>query len=213
MPKKKSGENKKQQLAIFFLEGYSEEIFYKKMLDMYLKGVPKIVINAKGLYNIHKTVMGKTVDIVTRYPDYNLRIYCCIDRESRDKAPELDIEALRKDMLGHKTLKNKVLSADIIMATQMLESWFFYDIEGIYKFLRYPNASRNIAKYHPVEKTRWQDLFKLFRDVGKLYIKGERSENFIEHLDLEKIYAHCRELREGIELVAANSTKNESSLK
>lgn len=201
-----------QQVAVFFLEGYSEEVFYKRILTMYLDGIPKVVINVKGLYNIHKNVLGKSIELLRRKPGCNIRIYCCIDRESRDRAPELDIDLLKKDISNQNELKGKVLSAEIIVATQMLESWFFYDIDGIYKYLKTPKANRNPGKFRPIEKTKWQDLYRLFADAGKLYMKGLNSDSFVDHLDLAKIYNNCNELRDGIERVRTNSESFKSDL-
>ncbi len=195
---------KHQQLALFFVEGDSEEVFYRKLFTKRLNGIAKVIKNVEGLYNIQKTVIGKSIEFSRKHPGSYIRIYCCIDRESRDRAPEIDIDELKKTILSEKSLK-KVLSADLIVATQMLESWFFYDIEGIYKYLKIPVKHRNTTKYLPIEKNRWQDLSKLFEQADKIYLKGQKSENFIDNLDLDKIYNRCAELQAGINLVIANN--------
>lgn len=96
---------------------------------------------------------------------------------------------------------NRVLSVDTIIATTMIESWFFYDIEGIYKFLRVPRARRNPKKYKPPEKFTHIDLSTLFKQNGKSYIKGERCAGFINALDLKKIYLNCQELKSGLDKI------------
>ena len=72
-------------------------------------------------------------------------------------------------------------------AVQDIESWFFHDIIGIYKFLRFPNNKRKTRKYKLVEKLNHRDLSKLFKQVKKEYRKGYASENFINNLDIEII--------------------------
>lgn len=202
MAKKSSA---KKQVALFYLEGYSEDVFYSRVLTKYMPGIPKTIKNVKGLYNIHKVVLGKSIEFVRKHPDSYIRIYCCIDRESRDKAPELDIAELKKDISDIPELKAKVLSVDTIIATQMLESWFFIDIEGIYKYLRTPKKNRNPAKYKPIEKFTWKDLHKLFADYNKTYYKGEKSDDFVDHIDIDKIYITSAELNAGITKAIKNS--------
>ena len=184
----------RRQVALFFLEGDSEEIFYDKILRQHLAGIPKKIKNVKGLYNIHKTILGKCVDFVRKNDNYLIRIYCCIDRESRDNPPELDVAELKNDIKEDPELRNKVLSVDVILATIMLESWFFYDIGGIYRYLKTPKKERNLKKYLPVEKNDWKTLSKLFSRYGKIYLKGEKSENFIDSLDIDLIFSLFRRI-------------------
>jgi hypothetical protein len=189
-----------KEVALFFVEGDTEEEFYSKLFKDYLFGIPKSVVNLKGIHNIHRKVLGKTEAFLYRHKYKVIRVYCCIDRESRDHNPPLDIETLRvsfKEIRGFK----RVLSADAVIATQMLESWFFHDMEGIYKFLRVPNKERNPTKYSPPEKFTHIHLAKLFERYGRAYIKGHKCANLISNLDIEEIYKKCRELREGLELI------------
>jgi hypothetical protein len=189
-----------KEVALFFVEGDTEDEFYSIVFKEYLPGIPKSIINLKGIYNIHRKVLGKTEEFLHRHKDKLVRIYCCIDRESRDHNPPLDIEALRASFMEIRGFK-RVLSADAIIATQMLESWFFHDMEGIYKFLRVPNKERNPSRFLPPEKFTHLHLAKLFERYGKTYIKGHKCANFISNLDISTIYNKCRELQEGLELV------------
>jgi hypothetical protein len=130
-----------------------------------------------------------------------VRIYCCIDRESRDQNPPVDINYLAKTFdIGSR--KCCVLSVDKIIATQMIESWFFHDMDGIYKFLSTPHSKRKYHKFKTPEKLTHIDLANLFIRSGKIYIKGKRCQNFINHLNIDKIYKACEELQEGIRLIA-----------
>jgi hypothetical protein len=195
-----------KEVALFFVEGDTEEEFYSKLFKDYLFGIPKSVVNLKGIHNIHRKVLGKTEAFLYRHKYKVIRVYCCIDRESRDHNPPLDIETLRvsfKEIRGFK----RVLSADAIIATQMLESWFFHDMEGIYKFLRVPNKERNPTKFSPPEKFTYIHLAKLFERYGRTYIKGHKCANLISNLDIDEIYKKCRELREGLELIKRQASR------
>ncbi len=200
---------RQKQVALIFVEGDTEEEFYTKLLRDYLTGIPKSVLNLNGIYNVHRKVMGKTENFLHKHKDCVVRVYCCIDRESRDHNPPLDIEDLRKSLSGNKDFK-RVLSADAIIATQMIESWFFYDLEGIYKFLKVPRKERNPSRFTPPEKFTHIHLSKFFERYDKTYIKGHKSANFISNLDLGKIHKICHELREGLNLIIkqAGTSKN-----
>ena len=94
-----------------------------------------------------------------------------------------------------------------IIATQMIESWFFHDLEGIYNFLRVPKSQRKRNAFRPVEKYRGRDLKMLFQAHGKAYAEGERAKHFIESLDIVKIYNGAKALRLGVEAIIAGVTR------
>lgn len=189
-----------KEVALIFVEGDTEEEFYTKLAELYLSGISKTIINLHGIYNVHRNILGKTEAFLHRHSDKYVRIYCCIDRESRDHNPPLDIVELRSTLKEQRDFK-RVLSADAIIATQMIESWFFYNIEGIYKLLKVPWRLRSLTKYKPPEKFTYLDLSTLFSRFGKTYIKGRKCANLINHLDLEKIYGNCSELSVGLNLI------------
>lgn len=97
------------------------------------------------------------------------------------------------------------LSVNLIKATQQIESWFFYDIEGIYIYLKVPKSQRKRNAYQPPERFGYRDLQRLFEKYGKTYMKGKRAESFINKLDIEKIVCNCKELREGIQLIQSQA--------
>jgi hypothetical protein len=152
------------------------------------------------LYNINKKIINRIVECSGNHEEERIRVYCCLDRESRyGEVPEFDIERIRK-YIEDERIEN-VLSIELIKATQQIESWFFYDIENIFSFLKVPRANRNPSIYRPPEKFSCKDLQRLFERYGRSYNKGKDSENFINNLDIEKIARECKELRDGIELI------------
>ena len=188
----------KKTYSLFFVEGDTEEEFYKKEVPRHFHGLRKKLFNLGGNFNIHRKILGKTLDFINKKSDCTVRIYCCIDRESRSHNPPLDIEVLRNTFKNNPLFKSKVLSADTIIATQMIESWFFYDIEGIYKFLKTPKKDRKTKTYIPPEKFTHIDLSNLFKRYNKTYIKGKKCSFFIDHLDTVKIYNNCQEFKDGL---------------
>ncbi len=184
--------------ALIFVEGETEEEFYQVVCDRYLRGLSKQVKNLHGNFNIHSKILDKTVSFLENHPESEVRVYCCIDRESRDQNPPINIDNLVKTFALKKC---RVLSVRKIIATQMIESWFFHDTEGIYKFLSTPKSKRNY-KFKPPEKFTHIHLADLFKRNGKIYIKGKRCKNFIKHLDIKKIVGACEELQKGINLIS-----------
>jgi len=103
--------------------------------------------------------------------------------------------------LGNRFIREptQIKSINEIIATQNLESWFFYDIEGIYNFLRVPRNERNPHKYYNVESTNYRTLSYLFRKYNKIYLKGRSVGVFLKRINIQKIYNSCEDLRVGIE--------------
>jgi len=189
------------EVSLIFVEGDTDEIFYKKTFNELVGNFPRKTFNLKGNHNLFRKIADKTAVFINIDKKAKVRVYCCIDRESRYDDPPLDLNFLRETFYSEITFNKRILSADTIIATQMIESWFFHDIEGIFNFLRVPHRDRNPDKYKPIEKFTDKDLSRLFFYYKKIYIKGKRCENFVEHLDLSKIYNECEELQQGIDLI------------
>lgn len=138
--------------------------------------------------------------LTSRYQDQMVGAYCCLDRESRyAKTPGFDLTLIRNTLKARDV--TNVLRVDAVIATQMIESWFFYGIAGIYTYLKVPKAKRKARAYSPPEKFREKDLKALFRRYGKNYREGKRAKPFIDQLDIATIAAKCEELKEGIALI------------
>jgi len=185
-------------LSVLLVEGDTELLFYERVKAQCLRPSNRITIrHIGGLFNVN----GKILRVLTsEYEDRMVRAYCCLDRESRSApTPEFDLTLIR-DELKARNVTN-VLSVDAVIATQMIESWFFYDIAGIYAYLKVPKAKRKVRAYSPPEKFREKDLKALFRRYGKNYQEGKRTKPFIDQLDIAAIAADCEELKEGIAMI------------
>lgn len=194
----------RKPISFLLAEGDTDEIFYKRIKNDFLSGCRITVENMHGLYNINLKIINRIVDYSRKHKDEKIRVYCCLDRESRyGQVPEFDIKKIKKYVKGENI--RAILSIDLIRATQQIESWFFCDIDGIYKFLKVPVSKRNPKSFRPPEKFGYKQLQRLFERYNRTYTKGKRTENFINQLDIHKIASNCKELREGIGLIQAQS--------
>ena len=194
-------------LSVLLVEGPTEVVFYEKIKQLYLKNTT--IEHLHGNWNINRKILDK---ITYKYYDRPVRVYCCVDRESRfGKVPGLDLDFIRKEIVNKKF--NNVLSVDCVIATKMLESWFFYDVQGIYTYLKTPKAKRVIKKFMPPEKNDWRVLDKLYKQNGKTrYSKGLRAEGLLKCLDIPKIYNSCKELKDGVDLIVKQTDDPKNSL-
>ena len=185
----------KRPVSLLLAEGSTDEIFYKKVKISHLRDCRATVRELHG---------DQIVGYIQAHKDEVIRVYCCLDRESRyGEVPGFDIKKIEKYIKdGNLT---SVLSIDLITATQQIESWFFYDIEGIYVYIKVPKSKRSLNTFRPPEKCGYRDLQRLFERYGKTYTKGKRAESFIKKLDVDKIVCTCKELREGIQLIQSQA--------
>ncbi len=194
-------------VSLLIVEGETEEIFYARVRDCFLENIKLKIINLKGQGNINKQVLQKIAGYCRNNPKDDVHCYCCIDTEKNKGATLLDLDFIRKTLKERKI--KKALSINAIMADPEIESWFFYDVDGILEFLR-PNSSKNPkinkSKYnnpHNHNKRSMRDLFERF---AKNYQSGgKRVGNLINNLDIEKIVNECPELKVGVDTILKNS--------
>lgn len=194
----------KRPMSLLLTEGCTDQIFYDSIKASHLANCRVTVRDLHGLYNVNVKVIKHILDYVQHHRDETVRVYCCLDRESRyGNIPGFDIKTILKYVKDANV--TSVLSVDLITATQQIESWFFHDIDGIFKYLEVPKAQRNVRAFGRPEKFSYKDIQKLFERYGKTYAKGKRAENFINNLDNGKIVRSCKELREGIQLIQSQA--------
>lgn len=201
--------NDRSLLSLLLVEGDTDKIFYDEVKNFSLSSLRCTIKNLEGLYNINQKIIDCIENYVVQHKKDTIRLYCCLDRESRyERVPGFDITIIKKYIKEQKLIN--ILSIDSIIATQQLESWFFYDIEGIYRFLKVPQSQRNPNAFKPPEKYGYKQLQKLFERNSKTYSKGKRCQSFIKNLNTRKIASNCKELHDGIELIKlqANDPKN-----
>jgi len=211
MVKEGQRDAEKRPVSLLLVEGDTDEIFYERIKAAFLTGLRSIVRNLEGLYNINTKVIDRIVDYLQQHKDEKIRVYCCLDRESRyGTPPGFELKTIKKYIRDENI--ESVLSINAIIATKQIESWFLYDIEGIYRFLRVPKTQRNSRAFKPPGKFGYKDLQGLFERYGKTYSKGRRSSNFIDHLNIKKIASDCKDLRKGIALIQSQAYKQTNYL-
>lgn len=198
-------------VSLLLLEGDTESIFYPLVRDKYLVGMRAVLRQVQCGGNTNKKMLAKIFQYVHEHPSERLRVYCCSDTDSNNNSPTpLDIGLIRK------TVKERnmqcVLSVDKILADPEIESWFFYDIDGIYEFLRAKKSQRKPDSFKNPKNLGKRELQNLFEQFGSVYTPGERANNFVKNLDLNKIVNCCRELRMGIERIKARATDLRSNI-
>ena len=204
MPKKHQRKDIKKPISLLLVEGETDEIFYDRIKLNFLNDIRCTTKNLRGLFNVNKKVINCVEDYSKTHIDERIKVYCCFDRESRyGQVPGFDIEVIKKYIKENHI--RSILSVDLIVATQQIESWFFYDIQRIYSFLRVPKTKRNAKSFHPPEQFGYKQLNILFEKYGHTYSKGKRSEYFIRSLNIEEITSNCRELKEGIDLIRSQA--------
>ena len=198
--------------ALLVLEGDTEEVFYTILRDEFLGGIRIDLRNIKGRGNINKDLLAEIYKFTYNNRNDLVRAYCCLDTESQNQsATPFDLEVVRENVKASKDMR-QVLSVDAILANPEIESWFFYDIEGIYKFLNAKKSQRNIRKYTNPQKLSKKDLQQLFRKFGKVYAPGRRTEHFMRSLDINSIVASCQDLSTGLRLIKAQADNTASHL-
>ena len=211
MSKRRNAKNSNKPVSLLILEGYTENIYYPILRDNFLKNIRIELRNIKGQGNINKDILSEIYKYVYNNPKDLVRTYCCVDSEKQKRtATPLDLNLVREYIRNRKL--NHVLSVDSILADPDIESWFFCDVEGIYKFLGAKKSRRNIKKYQDHSKFGKKELKKLFHMFGKEYIPGRRAEFFISQLDVVKIVSKCKELSDGIALCKSNANDSTNHL-
>ena len=189
--------DKNSESVLFLYEGATEIEFYSKIFKKYLPR-RKIMIdhsNLGGVHNLNQKVKRKILRYLAKKKEANsIHVIIAHDREGRRyKKSALNLELLLSD--EEIMITGRVTNIREIIATQDIESWFFKDIEGIYRFLKVPKSKRS-NKYKNSEAWNNRDLSKLFHRFNRHYQKGSRVEGFVSKLDLEKIYNKTPELTE-----------------
>jgi hypothetical protein len=196
--------DKNPNSILFLYEGETEKEFYRKLFDLKLKKrqIRHNFGNLKGIFSIDEKVTSK-IQSYLENPAYEdcvkIHVFIAYDREGEEHVPPaLDKNELSKRFIRR---KSRVASINEIIATQDLESWFFYDLEGIYKYLKVPKKERKMNAFPNIDKTNNRVLSALFHKYEKHYQKGRGCEGFIENLNLNKIYNDVSELKDAFDIM------------
>jgi len=193
-------------VSLLILEGDTESVFYPIVRDHFLKGIKIHLCQVNQGSNINKQILSKIFIYIYNNPNDLIRVYCCTDTDRNKNSPTpFDIPLIENEIKKKQEMRS-VLSVNSILADPEIESWFFYDIDSIYKSLRADKSKRNHEKYKNNKSLGKRELKKLFEQFGQIYLPGKKSTHFISQLDIGKIVNKCKELQEGISLIKSQAT-------
>ncbi len=172
---------------VLFVEGDTEVEFYKQVIANARKLHPAgkfdtyIEYRSVGGFGGFKNIaLRKFIkEVKPKYDnDCEFTVVLCSDTDVFEFAskPPIKWNEVKKELEANGA--KKVIH---VQAKKSIEDWFLYDIEGILKFLR-------LAKNTKVSgKDGYDKLQRLYRRANKVYIKGNKSNGMIAHLDIDKI--------------------------
>jgi hypothetical protein len=185
---------------LLVFEGITDRFFYRRIKEFYFSD-RKIRISGSLMYG-QSNITRKAENFIESYLEENrdlnsIHVFITHDREgTREKDSMLDLAYLHDLFLSDK--KSRIASINEIIATQDIESWFFADIDGVYKYLKVPKKRQNVKKFNNIESTNNRILSILFHQCNNTYSKGYDSENLINSLDIKKIVENVKELTEAV---------------
>jgi len=182
--------------ALLLVEGETEVEFYNYLADKKFSAVPKKIKNLKGNFNINRKIVDAALSFSRSNPDKTFDVYVCVDQE-RIGSPPFN----HTYVIGELQKLSSFRLLHPIIAVLMIESIFFIDIDGIYKFLRAKTSLRNPKKYTNFRVLRHQELSKLFKSFNNNYSKGIKCQGFVSCLNIDKISKYAEEISQLIDLV------------
>ena len=181
------------KVVVIFIEGDTEEEFYKALLASLRRKCGgrfpcNIVLkNVKGVGN-YKSKVSRIFEkrIKRDYPGYIYDLILCYDTDVFEFAKKPPINW--KEVIEE--LKNKgAYRVSQVLARRSIEDWFLYDLEGLRTYLKLPKKFK-MGGYAGIK-----GLESLFNKANKTYIKGNRCDGLVKGLDIEKIFPYiCNEI-------------------
>ncbi|MDR1697855.1 MAG: hypothetical protein LBR37_02950 [Erysipelotrichaceae bacterium] len=177
-----------KRLLIFITEGETDQEFYQALIDAEKakRKVTKFRFDkirhecAYGIGRLQKKIPNKIKRLYLDDPQYDGFFKVAVLAYDKDvfyaSNPPLDREQLIDDLKGMGI--NLVIT---IEADKTIEDFFVIDFEGIKKFLRKPKH------YKRPQGTGLMILKKMFKESGRVYLKGKKVEGLISSLDIKHI--------------------------
>ena len=184
---KRQKENKSQRIVIF-VEGDTDEVFFKALLEYYksvsrTELVPCDVCNLKGVTRYTSKLLAKLKNDIlpdAKSKNINIRTVCC--------SYDTDVFEVRNPLIVNwdsirKSVKRMGVENFIrIGVCSSIEDWILDDMEGLCAYLKLkqiPNVLKGTDG-----KTKLSDLYSKAR---RTYSKGYVTYEMIKNLDLSKI--------------------------
>lgn len=183
---------------VMVLEGETEVIFYRRMIDYIYSAqvktpaIPKDDIDfilARGVGNMSARAVQTFKMRYPRSAGRPIIVFCCFDTDvfENGNLPGLWTEKTRGRFLDAGA--DEVFT---IKAQHMIEDWFFYDYKGILKYLRIDHPPARTPAQLP-GSTAAKKLNGLYKLSHRIYQKGYAADTLVEHLDMAKIYEQVKD--------------------
>ncbi len=188
MVKNNTNSSHLRTLVLIFVEGDTEVEFYKRLIShLRLKVGGRLscevkIQNIKGVGNyqsIAKRIFEKKIKIDYPSNSYLYKIFLSYDTDVFEfsKKPAVQWESVIS--MFKSTGADDVTE---IQAIRSIEDWFLYDQEGIRAFLKL-SKQLELSEFKGLPGLR-----KLFHIANKTYIKGTKSAELVNSLDMNKIF-------------------------
>lgn len=209
-----------RKIVFIVTEGETDDLFYKKVLDVLKSKIPEgkfcadriESICVKGFGNFDNKLITKYINsLETFYKDFHIEkrkksdnvevdVFLCYDEDVfiGRKKPPINWKDIEK-----KLYKNNATNVFHIKANKTIEDFILLDFEGVLNYLRLPSSKLNSKSYKGLE-----GLKKLFKKANKAYIKGNKCEKLLDNLDFNIIEAKlCKQLIELCKVIGVQCQK------
>lgn len=178
----------KQSRVIVFVEGDTDEVFFKALLDYYksVSTIPLLsceICNLKGVTRYSSKLLAKLKNDYlpdARKNNYKLQTVCC--------SYDTDVFEIRNPLLVDwnvigKSVKRMGIENFIrIGVKSSIEDWILDDIEGICHFLKMKEVPKSLKGTDGNAK-----LSDLYSKAKRDYQKGYNTQELIRSLDMSVI--------------------------
>lgn len=180
----------KSQRVIIFVEGDTDEVFFKEMLEYYKKVchtelIPCEVFNLKGVTRYTSKLLAKLKnDILPEAKSKNTAIQtvCC--------SYDTDVfEVCNPLMVNWDSIRKSIKRMGVERFIQIgvcsaIEDWILDDLEGICNYLKLKQVPKSLKGENGNAK-----LCDLYSKARRTYSKGYATRDMIKALDFAKIRA------------------------
>jgi hypothetical protein len=176
-----------KKYVVIFVEGETDEEFFKKLLAYYKETSTKElcackVVNVRGIGRYESKAIAKLKreikPKIEKDGDILNAVCCSYDTDA--------FEFAEKPPVDWRKIKAEVKKMGIpyfteIKARLMVEDWFLKDVDGLCSFLKIERP-KNLTGNSGLDKIK-----TLFKRGNKIYQKGRYSNKFLEHTNIALI--------------------------
>lgn len=180
----------KAQRVVIFVEGDTDEVFFKAMLEYYksisqIELVPCDVCNLKGVTRYTSKLLAKLKNEIlpdAKCRNVNIKAVCC--------SYDTDVFEIRNPLIVNwdsirKRIKRMGVESFIrIGVCSSIEDWILDDLEGICSYLKLKQIPKSLKGADGNSK-----LCDLYSKARRTYSKGYATHDMIKVLDFSKIRA------------------------